>query len=231
VPSVTALRGEGRWDEALAVADDPLARADLLNEQALFQGNAEARSQAERELDRAEVLLLLGRGRILHARFLAEREEDPEELALFERALALALATEDDLLEAEARFWVGLVHQVVRGDHDASREQFLAAWTIARERGDTKLQSYAVRHLGFVYDAEGNGDRAWEAFEESVALRREDVFLPGVAAGLLTLAEVAVERGEPERARPLLEEARVLAERTGAEPFLRRIEAAQESLA
>jgi hypothetical protein len=73
VPSVTALRGEGRWEEALAVLDDPLARADLLNEQALFQGSAEARRQAERELDRAEVLLLLGRGRILHARFLAER--------------------------------------------------------------------------------------------------------------------------------------------------------------
>jgi tetratricopeptide (TPR) repeat protein len=230
VPSVAALRGEGRWDEALALVDDPLARADLLNEQALFQGNAEARRLAERELGRAEVLLLLGRGRVLHARFLATRDEDPEELALFERALELARLTGDDLLEAEARFWVGLVHQVVRGDHAASREHFLAAWTTAREHGDTKLQSYAVRHLGFVYDADGDGERAWDAFEESVALRRRDGFLPGVAAGLLTLAEVAVERGQPERARPLLEEARELAERTGAEPFLRRIVAAQEAL-
>ena len=50
MPSVTALRGEGR-----------------------YQANAEARRQAERELDCAEVLLLLGRGRILHARFLAQR--------------------------------------------------------------------------------------------------------------------------------------------------------------
>jgi hypothetical protein len=88
-----------------------------------------------------------------------------------------------------------------------------------------------VRHLGFAYDAAGDGEQAWRAFEESIALRREDGFLPGVAAGLLTLAEAAVERGEPDRARPLLEEARALAERTGAEPFLRRIEAAQESLA
>lgn len=230
MPEVERLRGEGRWDEALALVDDPLARADLLNEQALFQGNAEARRVAEWELGRAEVLLLLGRGRILHARFLAGREEDPEELALFQRALELAQATGDDLLEAEARFWVGLVHQVVRGDHAAAREHFLAAWAIAKEAGDTKLQSYAARHLGFVYDAEGDGERAWRAFEDSVALRRADGFLPGVAAGLLTLAEVAVERGEPERAGPLLEEARELAEQTGAEPFLRRIVAAQESL-
>jgi tetratricopeptide (TPR) repeat protein len=230
VPSVVALRGEGRWDEALALVADPLARADLLNEQALFQGSAEARAQAERELDRAEVLLLLGRGRILHARFLAEREEDPDELALFERALELARATGDELLQAEARFWVGLVHQVVRGDHDTAGPYFLASWAVAKERGATKLQSYAVRHLGFAYDAVGDVERARDAFEESVALRREDGFLPGVAAGLLTLAEVAVERGEPERARPLLEEARELAERTGAEPFLRRIEAAQELL-
>jgi tetratricopeptide (TPR) repeat protein len=230
VPTVGALRGSGRWEEALALVDDPLARADLLSEQALFQGNAQARAQAERELDRAEVLLLLGRGRILHARFLAEREEDPEELALFGQALELARTTGEELLEAEARFWVGLVHQVVRGDHDAAREHFLAAWTTARERGATKLQSYAVRHLGFVYDADGDGDRALEAFEESVALRREDGFLPGVAAGLLTLAEVAVERGEPERARPLLAEARELAGQTGAVPFLTRIVAVQESL-
>ena len=87
---VARLRGEGRWAEALELVDDPLARADLLNEQALFAGDTDARAAAGRELDRAEARLLLERGRVLHAAFLAEREEDPRELELFERGLALA---------------------------------------------------------------------------------------------------------------------------------------------
>ena len=113
------LRGAGRWTEALELVDDPLARADLLNEQALFAGDADARAAAGRELDRAEARLALERGRVLHARFLAEREEDPRELELFERALELLRVADDRAGEGEALFWVGLVHQVVRGDSAA----------------------------------------------------------------------------------------------------------------
>ena len=89
---VARLRGEGRWAEALEHAgDDPLLRADLLNEQALFAGSPEARAEAARELDRAEARLEAERGRLVHARFLAERgAEDPQELAHFEASLGAA---------------------------------------------------------------------------------------------------------------------------------------------
>jgi tetratricopeptide (TPR) repeat protein len=228
---VARLRGEGRWDEALELVADPLARADLLNEQALFAGSADARGRAAAELDRAEALLALGRGRVLHARFLAERgEEDPAELAAFERALELAVSLDDRALEALARFWVGIVHQVVRGDHEASRPYLEASYALARELGDTVTMSYAVRHIAFADDDAGRHDEAWARFEESVELRRAEGFLPGVAAGLLTLGEVAAERGRVEEARRLLEEARAVAARVAAEPFLRRIEAALAAL-
>jgi hypothetical protein len=98
---VKELRGTGRWDEALDHVDDPLARADLLNEQALFTGSADARPEG---------------------------------------------------------------------------------------------------------------------------------FQPGVAAALLTLGEVAAEHGRPDQARDLFTEARTLAQEVGAEPFLRRIEAALAAL-
>lgn len=228
---VARLRGEGRWDEALELVDDPLARADLLNEQALFAGDADARAAAERELDRVEARLLLERGRVLHARFLAEREEDPGELELFEAGLSLARASGDDRLVAEALFWVGIVHQVVRGEHGASLPFFERSYALAAQLNDRKLKSYAIRHLGFVHDHAGRHEEAWAAFEESVELRREEGFLPGVAAGLHTLGEVAVEQGRPEEARPLLEEARALAEQTGSTAFLRRIEASLAELA
>jgi tetratricopeptide (TPR) repeat protein len=223
---IDRLRGEGRWDEALALVEDPLARADLLNEQALFAGDADARAAAERELDRAEARLLLERGRVLHARFLAEREEDPRELELFQAGLELARGAGDDRLVAEALFWVGIVHQVVRGDNEASLPHFEQSYAKATELGDPKLQSYAVRHLGFVHDAAGRHDEAWAAFEESARLRREESFLPGVAAALLTLGEVAAEQGRPEESKRLLDEALELAERSGAHAIRSRIEAA-----
>jgi tetratricopeptide (TPR) repeat protein len=231
VSEVARLRGEGRWAEALELVDDPLARADLLNEQALFAGEADARAAAGRELDRAEARLLLERGRVLHARFLTEREEDPRELELFESGLELARGAGEERLVAEALFWVGIVHQVVRGDDEASFPYFEQSYATASELGDRKLMSYAVRHVGFVHDSAGRSEEAWAAFEESVRLRREEGFGPGVAAGLLTLGEVAAEQGRPEQARELLAEARELAERSGATAFLRRIEAVQAELA
>ncbi len=227
---MNALRGQGRWEEALEQTDDPLARADLLNEWALFAGDDDARRRAGDELGRAEALLALGRGRMVHAQYLAERKEDPRELELFERALELARSLGDRALEAQALFWVGLVHQVVRGDSPSSERFFQDSYDAAQELGDTLTMSYAARHLGFVDLDAGRAEAAWSRFEESVQLRRADGFLPGVAAGLLTLGEVAAEAGRYEQARELLLEARTLAEQVGAEPFLRRIEEALAEL-
>jgi tetratricopeptide (TPR) repeat protein len=228
--SIPRLRGEGRWEEALALTADSLVRADLLNEWALFSGDAAARKRAGEELDRAEALLALGRGRILHAQFLAEQKEDPRELEFFERGLELARSLGDPALEAQALFWVGLVHQVVRGDHEESLPYFRDSFDLAEKNDDAITMSYAARHLGFVALVDGRESDAWTSFEKSVALRRAEGFLPGVAAGLLTLGEVAAEHGRPEQARELLLEARALAEQVGAEPFLRRIEEALAGL-
>ena len=42
--TISELRGRGRWAEAIVSTDDPLLRAELLNEQALLE---EARQAAE----------------------------------------------------------------------------------------------------------------------------------------------------------------------------------------
>jgi hypothetical protein len=63
-----------------------------------------------------------------------------------------------------------------------------------------------------------------------VELRRAEAFLPGVAAGLLTLAEIALEEGRADDARSLLAEAKDAADRSGAAAFGRRIDAALAGL-
>jgi tetratricopeptide (TPR) repeat protein len=223
---VGELRGQGRWDEALELTQDPLERADILNEQALFTGSAEAREAAGQELLRVEARLAQEQGRILHATFLSEREEDPRELELFCRSLELAREAGDERLESWAEFWIGIVHQVVRDDHDRSLPHFQAAFDWAKENGDTLLRSYAIRHLGFAWYEQGRREEGRRALEESVELRRTDGFLPGVAAGLLTLAEIAGEEGRAEDARRLLEQAKEAADASGATAFGGRIDAA-----
>jgi tetratricopeptide (TPR) repeat protein len=116
------------------------------------------------------------------------------------------------------------VHQVVRGDSGAAEPYLRDSYELARERGDTRLMSYDARHLGFVDYEAGRLDEAERRLRESVELRERDGFLPGVAAGLLTLAEVAFERGRDAEARELLARARELAVESGADAFLRRIE-------
>src|SRR3954469_1763508 len=68
---------------------DGIERARLLYERAVFGGDASALAEADRALDAVEADLAIARGRIVHARYLATREEDPSEPALFERAAEL----------------------------------------------------------------------------------------------------------------------------------------------
>lgn len=207
--------------------DHRLDRAKELYELATFGGDPDALAVGEDELDGLEADLMLARGRLLHARFLADHQENPQELSALKRAVQLYQRLGDVRGEAEARFWVGTLHQVVRGDGDAALPQLQRAYDLAVQVGDALTRSYAVRHLGFHAMEQGHFDLAGEQLEESLRLRRQLGFRSGVAAALLALAELSRRRGEPERAEALLGQAATEAEQCGARGVLRWIEAAR----
>jgi tetratricopeptide (TPR) repeat protein len=209
---------------------EPFERARLLYEQAVFYGDDDALAAADQVLDAAEAALLLARGRIIHARFLVERREDPAELTLFERAAALYRRLGDIRGEGEALFWVGTFHQVVRDDSDAALPNLERARELASAAGDQLTLSYAVRHLGFADMAAGRLGAARQHLEESVRLRREIGFMPGVAAGLLALAELASQGGDRDQARALLDEAASIAAAAGAHGILRWVDQARKEI-
>ena len=95
---------------------------------------------------------------------------------------------------------------------------------LAVQAGDKRTMSYALRHLGIAEHMAGRLDAARERLEESVRLRREIGHLPGVAANLVGLAYIAVAHDRPADARAIIEEARAIAEATGAHGILRSIE-------
>ena len=57
--------------------DERIERARLVYERAVFDGNAGGLAEADRELDSVEAELAVARGRLIHARFLQQRDKDP----------------------------------------------------------------------------------------------------------------------------------------------------------
>lgn len=207
-----------------------LANANALYEQAVFGGDTEALDVADRELDGVEADLALARGRIVHARFLNDRKEDPAELTLFERAAELYHRLGDIRGEAEAEFWIGIVHQVVHGDSERGLPHFERSYALATQAGDNLTLSYAARHIGFARAEAGDLPAAKEKLEESLHLRRALDFQPGVAAALLALAELAHRDNNPTDARTLLTEADTVALASNAHGIRKWIAATRAEL-
>ncbi|MEU6431330.1 hypothetical protein ABZ860_36000 [Microbispora sp. NPDC046973] len=226
--------------------DVRLERAETLYEQAVFGGDASALAEADRELDAVEADLAtvgtgrdigaveaglaLARGRVVHARFLEHHEEDPRELELFERACDLFHRLGDTRGEGEALFWIGCFHQVVRHDDEAAGPALRRSYELAARAGDRLTMSYALRHLGIAEHRAGRLEAARERLEESVRLRRELGFDPGVAANLVGLAYIAAAEDRRDDALRLLDEAAALAEASGALGIARHVDQARTAL-
>lgn len=210
--------------------DERIERARLLYERAVFGGDASALATAERELNAVEADLALARGRVVHARFLEHRIEDPDELALFQRAAQLYQMLGDTRGEGESLFWVGAFHQVVRHDNAAAVTALERSCELATQVDDKLTMSYALRHLGIAEHTAGRLDASRERLEESVRLRREIGFLPGVAANLVGLAHIAAGQGRRDEALTLVEEAGAIAEANGAQGIVRSVEQARAQL-
>jgi tetratricopeptide (TPR) repeat protein len=235
VPEIDVVTGRQRAASALgqdgSVTEQWVGLARDLYDRAVFGGDAEALTQADEQLDQVEAGLCLARGRIAHARYLVNRVEQPHELELFERAAALFARCGAPNGEAEAVFWVGTWHQVVKGNHDAAVPALRRAVDLASAAGDGLTLSYALRHLAFAASAQGDASQAWQLMQESTDLRRQLGFWPGVAANMVALAYLAAESGRREDAGVLLDEAAALAAANGAEGVSQWVEQARHHLA
>ncbi|WP_379522749.1 tetratricopeptide repeat protein [Nonomuraea insulae] len=200
-----------------------IEQAKLSYEHAVFVGDVGELVAAERELDKVEADLALARGRILHARFLDDRREDPRELVLFERATHLYRTLRDVAGEAESVFWEGCFHQVVRSDPGRAIPLLEQSYDLATVAGDRYTQSEALRHLGIADHAAGRLDAAREHLEASVRLRREIGLLAGVAANQVGLIYIAAAQGRQDDAVALAAEAYATAEACGDRRIMRQV--------
>jgi tetratricopeptide (TPR) repeat protein len=242
------LRLAGRWDEALATlegrddADALVERVLILADQNMLvrdmsseldEAIGAVESEASRSGDRhLRAFALARRGLALHGGFLRDRSagEPPGELELFERALELRRELGDQRGVAESLFHVGLVHQVVRDDHDTARPFFEESYDRAVALDDDVLASYALRHVAFCDEDAGDRDTAERRQEEALELRRQAGWIAGVAAQLAAVAELRAQRGRTDEARELAREARSILSGLGAERLLAMVDAELERL-
>ena len=211
-------------------AEHRLARARELYERSVFGDDHEALPAADRELDAVEADLHLARGRVVHARFLRDRVEDPAELPLFSRAAQLYQQLGDGRGEGEALFWIGCFHQVVRQDHDAAAPALQRARILATAAGDRLTLSYVLRHLGIAAHLAGRLDEARGDLLASARLREEVGHQAGVAANLVGLAYVAAADGRADEVPALLDRAERLAVEHGAAAVARQVGEARRAL-
>ncbi|MEV6159327.1 tetratricopeptide repeat protein [Nonomuraea sp. NPDC052129] len=211
-------------------AEERIERARVAYERAVYAGETAGLAGAERELDKVEADLALARGRILHARFLEDRQEVTHELALFERATQLYRMLSDLPGLAESLFWVGCFHQVVRGDTRTAIPLFEQSYELATQAGDRFTQSEVLRHLGIAEHSAGRLEAARERLEESIRLRREIGLLAGVAANQVGLIYIAAAENRSSDALALADEAYATAADCGAERIMRQVEEARTQI-
>jgi tetratricopeptide (TPR) repeat protein len=217
--------------------DDRIEQARLLYERAIFSGDASVLSVADRGLDAVEADLALARGQIIHARFLDQRSEDPEEatedpdeLAYFEHAAKLYELLGDERGEGEALFWIGCFRQVVQRNNKDALPFLERAKELAAQAGDKKTMAEALRHLGIAAHYAGQLDTARARLEESLQLRRDIGLVLGVASNQVGLAYVTAQQGHLDEAMTLLDEAAATARAGGAHETLRQIDEARANL-
>ena len=210
----------------------PLQLAERSYHRCVFAGDAGEVDAALRGLVGDAPATLLARGKLLHARFLVDRDaaDEPdrrEESACFDRALAGFRVAGDRCGQAQALFWQGCYWQVVAGDHARADGPLAAAAQLSQECGDDLTRSYALRHLGIAKHRAGEPRAAREFLEQSTRLRRELAFAEGVAANLVGLSYIALGEGRSDDAIRHADEAAELARRAGADAVLGQAEAAR----
>ncbi|MCF2533767.1 tetratricopeptide repeat protein [Yinghuangia soli] len=211
--------------------DGRLERAKSRYERSVFSGEHSGLDQADRELDALEADLAMSRGRIRHARFLAERDadpvEDPAELPELERALALYRALGQTRGEADALLWIGLVHQVIRRD-DATAVPYLEqSRDLAEQADEVETLAEALRHLGIAHHFAGRLQQARDDLTRSSELRRKAGRPAGVASNMIGLGYIAAAEGRRDDALQILAEADALARAADAHAIAARIEEAR----
>jgi DNA-binding SARP family transcriptional activator/predicted ATPase len=131
-------------------------------------------------------------------------------------ASALAQGIEDPAVHSGLSYFRGLTCSYL-GQYASAKESLDRALCLARKEGLTGLEVDSLLALGRVTYALGDAAHALELMQRTVAGYRDTRNAQGEGAALTELGRMAIEQGDPERGRLLLDHARRLLDETGGE--------------
>ena len=154
------------------------------------------------ELDDAQLLADAFNG-IGYAHYVAasnRREGDPHMiLDYFQGALERRRILHDDRGISESLFYVGLISELL-GQKEIARTSYTQSLQIAQQQGYAREAFEALRHLGFLEQAQGNFSQAQQYFTESLHQLEHagiHVYLPFAH---IVIADVCLMQGNVEMA-------------------------------
>jgi non-specific serine/threonine protein kinase len=100
-------------------------------------------------------------------------------------------------------------------DIGQARERFENALTTFTDLGDMYWVAFAERLLGGIDRFEGNDEAAEKRYRASLSVAQQHGILIMIASTLYAFADLAVRRGQPERALRLVGASAVIRERVG----------------
>jgi diguanylate cyclase (GGDEF)-like protein/putative nucleotidyltransferase with HDIG domain len=189
---VQTLQRMGRVDEAIDIAKESLAQAEVLGDEALI----------------GDALHRLGQT------LLAPRPADAVELLL--RLVTLARQRQDPALEARAFLLLGVARTRTRDDL-AAVEAFRIALRISLEAQALDVAATSSMNLGVIELRRGNYQPAHGAFHEALRLYTTLRNNTNRVNALYNLAMLETERGDLDAAGALYRETASLAEQLGAD--------------
>jgi tetratricopeptide (TPR) repeat protein len=228
------LAEAGKWDDAKAVLQEQLTKtidsaeaarlkAELAHlasdrntyfhkdESAVVAALEEARSAVEASNDkRALATLEMAAGRFTYWQALGKTKDWGPPTENFDRALQIYKELGDEIGLGEAMFYRGLVYQMQEQNQRAG-QFFVQALALTKRTGDERLQSFVVRHIGYLQQTAGEIDAARANFQKSLQLRQQNEIKAFVPFALIALADFEAEQKNSSEAIKLIEQALPLA--------------------
>ena len=134
--------------------------------------------------------------------------------ASLEEARELGLRLGERQKASESTMALGLLALLER-DIGQARERFENALTTFTDLGDMYWVAFAERLLGGIDRFEGNDEAAEKRYRASLSVAHQHGILIMIASTLYAFADLAVRRGQPERALRLVGASEVIRERVG----------------
>jgi len=125
---------------------------------------------------------------------------------LFQKALRLAEATQDDKLKARAHMDLADI-SLDRGDHEGARPSYEAALPLCRQLNDVRGEAHCIKCLGDIEMRRSDDKGAQAHYEEALSLFHQLGAAQGEANCIRSLGDIALARSDNEGAQLRYEQA------------------------